>query len=172
MIQLVRDVLAYSELAKTPPEFELVDLQKILTEVHSEYELLIEQKGARIHYIDLPVITAIPLQMTQLFSNLVSNALKYAKANVSPNIVVSSHSERNHWHIQVTDNGIGFDSKHAEQIFSIFQRLHRKSEYSGTGIGLALCKKIVQNHHGEIYATSESGLGSTFHILLPRVANQ
>jgi signal transduction histidine kinase len=170
MIQLIRDVLAYSELSDAAPTFEPVDLQQILYEVQSEFELLIEQKGARISYTGLPIIAGIPMQMTQLFGNLLSNALKYAKVDIPPIVAITSQTEGHFWHIQVTDNGIGFDPKHAGQIFSIFQRLHRKNEYSGTGIGLALCKKIIQNHHGEIYATSEPGQGSTFHILLPAIA--
>ncbi|HMI60105.1 MAG TPA: ATP-binding protein [Puia sp.] len=106
--------------------------------------------------------------MSQLFINLVSNALKFARTDISTVIIITSEPEDIYHHIRVSDNGIGFDQEHAEQIFSIFKRLHRKNEYSGTGIGLAMCRKIAENHHGDIYATSEPGAGATFHILIPR----
>jgi PAS domain S-box-containing protein len=167
MRTLVRDILNYSELSKQAPVFEPVDLQAIVHDVGGEFELLIEQKGTKVHFENLPTIDAIPLQMAQLFGNLVSNALKYARDDVKPVITISAQAEGQNYHIVVCDNGIGFDQAHAGQIFSIFQRLHRKTEYSGTGIGLAMCKKIVQNHSGEIYAFSEPGQGATFHIILP-----
>jgi signal transduction histidine kinase len=139
-----------------------------MLDIRTEFELLIEQKGAEFCYTNLPTIEAIPLQMSQLFSNLVSNALKFALTDIKPIITITAELQGQSYHIQVRDNGIGFNQDHAEQIFSIFQRLHRKTEYSGTGIGLAMCKKIAQNHQGDIYATSEPGKGTTFHIILPR----
>lgn len=164
---LVRDILEYSELSKSAPAFERVDLNQTMREVLQEFELLIEQKQARISAGDLPILIAIPLQMQQLFGNLISNALKYSKADTAPVIDITAAPEGPLWHIRITDNGIGFAPEHAQQIFSIFQRLHGKTDYSGTGIGLAICQKITQSHHGRIYATSEPGKGATFHVLLP-----
>ena len=164
---LIRDILSYSELSRQSPAFEPVNLQAVVEEVQLEFDLLIEQKCARLQYHDLPTIDAIPLQMTQLLGNLISNALKYSSPDGPPLITITSCTRGQQVHIEVHDNGIGFDQQHADHIFSIFQRLHRKTEYSGTGIGLALCKRIAQNHHGNITATSEPGQGATFHITLP-----
>jgi PAS domain S-box-containing protein len=172
MGNLIRDVLHYSQLSKAQDIFEKVDLNRIVGDITSDFELVIEQSGASITHTGLPVIEAIPLQMTQLFGNLISNSLKYTRPDNAPHINISSEvTEDNHGHkscrITFTDNGIGFEQEYAEKIFNIFQRLHGKSEYSGTGIGLAICKKIVQNHHGEIEASSAKGKGATFHITLP-----
>jgi signal transduction histidine kinase len=167
MMTLIRDVLSYSELSKQAPAFESVDLGVVIQDVKTELELLIEQKGADIGVDGLPILEAIPLQMFQLFGNLLSNALKYSRQAVPPVIRISAQSEGGYCHIQVSDNGIGFEQEYAEQIFSIFQRLHRKTEYTGTGIGLAMCKKIAENHHGDIYASGVPGRGATFHIILP-----
>ncbi len=181
MLVLIRDVLAYSELSRINQSLSMVDLQEIVDDICTDYELLIAQKQATIRTRNLPVIRAIPLHMSQLFGNLISNALKFSRAGVSPLIEInadianeselagfSSLSKLSTYHrIEVKDNGIGFDIDNAKQIFNIFQRLHGKSDYEGTGIGLALCQKIVQNHHGEIYTESEPGKGSSFVILLP-----
>jgi signal transduction histidine kinase len=164
---LVRDILAFSELSESGPTLEMVDLGQIASEILEEFDLLIEEKQARISVGSLPILSAIPLQMQQLFGNLISNALKYAKTDVPPMIDITADREGERWHIRFADNGIGFAPEHAQQIFSIFQRLHRKSEYSGTGIGLAICQKIAQNHRGDIYATGKPGAGATFHVLLP-----
>lgn len=164
---LVRDILTYSELSRQSPVFEQVSLGDVVREIQTEFELLIEQKGARLHYQDLPTIDAIALEMTQLFSNLISNALKYTHPDKAPLITITASTLGNQIHIEVRDNGIGFEQQYADRIFSIFQRLHRKTEYSGTGIGLAMCKKIAQNHQGDIYASSEPGQGSVFHVILP-----
>jgi PAS domain S-box-containing protein len=164
---LIRDILTYSELSRQSPAFEPVNLQTVVEEVEIEFELLIEQKNARLQYQELPSVDAIPLQMTQLFSNLISNALKYSSPDRAPQITITSHTQGQQVHIEIRDNGIGFDQQYADQIFSIFQRLHRKTEYSGTGIGLAICKRIVQNHQGDIIATSKPGKGATFRLTLP-----
>jgi signal transduction histidine kinase len=143
--------------------------------------LLIEQKNAKVTAINLPEISAIPLHMSQLFGNLISNALKFSKPGVPPDITIVAnkvlqdelmqHAHLNpnaaYYKIELSDNGIGFNQEYAQQIFSIFQRLHGKKDYEGTGIGLAMCQKIVQNHHGEIYASGEAGKGSRFTIILP-----
>ena len=164
---LIRDILTYSELSRQSPIFEPVDLRTVVEETKIEFELLIEQKCARLQYDDLPTIDAIPLQMTQLFTNLISNALKYSSPHRQPEITITSSIQGRQAHIEIRDNGIGFDQQHAGHIFRIFQRLHRKTEYIGTGIGLAMCKRIAQNHQGDITATSDPSHGATFHITLP-----
>lgn len=181
MIDLVRDVLEFSQLSNKQRVFEPMDIGALIDDLTSDFELAIEQKGAMISHRDLPTFSANALQMRQLFGNLLSNALKFTREGVPPVISISSavlsdeekevHKDLlpdiNYCIITVEDNGIGFSEEHAEKIFSIFQRLHGKTEFAGTGIGLALCKKIAQNHHGEIWATSQPGSGTTFHIILP-----
>lgn len=178
---LIRDVLALSIVSRNAGLLTSVDLQAVLREVENENELQISQKQAVIEYSDLPVIKAIPSQMLQLFSNLVSNALKYSHKHIRPVIKISSSKLKNadlknytqlslqkkYYKIEVSDNGIGFDKQHAERIFKIFQRLHAKNEFEGTGIGLSICQKIVHNHGGEIMAASEPGAGAVFIIILP-----
>lgn len=180
MTTLIRDVLQYSQLIKNKENYEWVDLNKIMQDIMSEYDLLIEQKRATIRLANLPNIEAIPLQMTQLFRNLLSNALKYTKEDVLPLIDISVFRidaleaikrsldpQQVYYNIRFKDNGIGFDQEHAEKVFTIFQRLHLKSEYEGAGIGLAMCKKIALNHHGEIYAEGIPQKGATFNVILP-----
>jgi PAS domain S-box-containing protein len=182
MLNLIRDVLAYSQLAKDNEVFKKVDLNTIFDDVKTDCELLIEQKQAIIERSALPVLEAIPLQMSQLFTNLISNALKFSKKDVPPFIIVTADvlteeevanrglpaSGVVYYNLQFNDNGIGFNEACSEQIFNIFQRLHGKTEYAGTGIGLAMCRKIVENHHGDIYATGSSDKGAVFNVLLPQ----
>ncbi|MBA3828771.1 MAG: PAS domain S-box protein [Taibaiella sp.] len=180
MHTLIRDVLKYSELTKQTEVFEKVDLNDVLKTIVTDYELLIAQKEASVIYKDLPVIEAIPLQMSQLFSNLISNALKFSRQGVRPVITISvtipnapqinefdPDQDTDYCLIQVRDNGIGFKEEYADKIFNIFQRLHRKSEYEGTGIGLAMCKKIALNHGGGLNASGSNEDGAVFNILLP-----
>ncbi|KOS08055.1 hypothetical protein AM493_19860 [Flavobacterium akiainvivens] len=180
---LIRDVLGYSQLSKENA-FKPVNLAKTVDELVIEFELLLEQYNARVEYNGLPEVEAIPLQMSQLFSNLVSNSLKYSREGVPPHITISTELINGHqageyldkeplnatvyYRIQFKDNGIGFEQKYADKIFNIFQRLHSKDEYSGTGIGLAMCKKILQNHHGNIIAQSHEGQGALFTIIIPQ----
>jgi PAS domain S-box-containing protein len=172
MHTLIKDVLSYSELENKKP-FENVDLNDIVANIISDFELLIEQKDAVITYDPMPVVHGIPLQLSQLFGNLISNALKFTRPDVKPEIHITSKKEfsilrdREMYHILVSDNGIGFKKEFADQIFNIFQRLHRKSEFEGTGIGLAMCKKIAQNHNGDINAEGSSENGAVFNIYFP-----
>lgn len=183
MVSLIRDVLGYSRLSKEHEVFVPVDLQKVTDDIVNEFELILEQTNAKIIYNNLPVISAIPLQMSQLFGNLISNALKYSRPGVAPVITIEAtlldnttaakhlgaDAKGQYYKIVFKDNGIGFEQKYADKIFNIFQRLHSKSEYSGTGIGLALCKKIMQNHYGDIQATGEENQGATFTIIIPLI---
>jgi PAS domain S-box-containing protein len=179
MSNLIKDVLDYSRLSRTDEQFIDVDLNEILQTVKVDFELLIEEKNAVINSQALPVVPGIPLQLTQLFFNLLSNALKFSIAppviNIScrqltegeVNNIIELNANRSYYLIDFQDNGIGFEQQFARQIFTIFQRLNDKHSYAGTGIGLALCKKIVENHNGHLSATSQPGEGAVFHIYLP-----
>lgn len=181
MLSLIRDILSYSQLAKKIQEVKRIDLNEVLSSIKNDFELLIEEKGAIISAEPLPQILGIPIQINQLFANLISNALKFSQKDRAPKIRIRCallspaevkkskelKDDLSYYRISFTDNGIGFNQDNARQIFDIFQRLHAKSEYEGTGIGLAMCKKIAQNHNGDIRAESIEGEGATFHVLLP-----
>ncbi|HEX2974533.1 MAG TPA: ATP-binding protein [Bacteroidales bacterium] len=181
MSDLIRDILNFSRLAVKHEDYVRVDLSKVLDEVLVDFEILVQQTGATIRSGELPVIPAIQVQMNQLFHNLISNALKFRINDKQPVIVLDSKKiparklcgidgllpEHDYYRITVTDNGIGFTPENSEKIFGIFQRLHTMHEYGGTGIGLALCRKIAENHHGTITAISDGHNGATFEIMLP-----
>lgn len=183
MSELIRSVLHYSRLSKIEEPQQRVDLDEILAGVLVDFELLIEERGAVIVNDPLPTIPGIALQLSQLFTNLIGNALKFSTQEPRIDILtrrVSSEDipfEHNllrgaqYCEIIIRDNGIGFDQKYASQIFTIFQRLNQNSSFTGTGIGLALCKKIVGNHKGFITAESEPGQGASFFIYLPENPN-
>ncbi|HEX6914431.1 MAG TPA: ATP-binding protein [Chitinophagaceae bacterium] len=180
MKMIINDILQFSQLHRDPEEMKKVDLNTVLANVQSDLELLISQKNAEISIRKLPVIQSIPFQMNQLFYNLMNNALKFSRPGVAPviNITVSEApanlvkaklstppAASRYYRITFADNGIGFEQEYAEKIFVMFQRL--TSERTGTGIGLALCRKIVENHKGHIEAHSKPGEGTRFDILLP-----
>ncbi len=173
MSRALRDLLNYASLGNEQ-KMEQVNLNEVLKNVEMDLELLITQKVATIEQQVLPVVRAIPLQMHQLFYNLLNNALKFSKEGVPPLITISASrvdkeeiDGQNLYEIRVQDNGIGFEKTGSEKIFTIFQSLHDRTKYDGTGIGLALCKKVVENHHGTITADSIPGEGSTFIISMP-----
>lgn len=171
MENLIRDLLQYSRVTSKAQPFEAVELNDIIKEVLGDLEIRINETKAEIKTQILPTIDADPLQMRQLFQNIIGNAIKYHRANVPPVVTITSRTTANdngnYCEINITDNGIGFDNKYAEQIFGLFQRLHGRSEYTGTGIGLSICKKIIEHHKGVIVASSKNGEGSTFCITLP-----
>jgi len=180
MSTMIEGVLAYSTVTVNEPPFELVDLNLIMEGVMNDLELAIIQKEAKISYSSLPHITGIQLQLHQLLYNLVNNSLKFSKKEVAPIITISSEIVTRHStkkgakdipvkfaHITLTDNGIGFNREYTERMFGVFFRLNAKDDYEGTGLGLALCRKVVHRHGGEIYAEGEEGEGAVFHILLP-----
>lgn len=177
MSDLIQSVLTYSRLSKTGEEFVETDLNKILAEVKTDFELLIKEKNATIKSSKLPVIKASSLQINQLFSNLISNSLKFStekpRISISSKIVKGkqinslANPDQSFVHLIFKDNGIGFPEEFKEKIFNLFQRLHGKSEYSGTGIGLSIVKKIVEQHKGFISAESKDGEGAVFNIWLP-----
>ena len=127
----------------------------------------IEEAGASVTYDALPTIEADDLQLTQLFQNLIGNALKFRSASV-PRIQISAKEKEHEWQFSVHDNGIGIEAQYFERIFMVFQRLHNKGEYPGTGIGLAICKKVVERHGGRIWVESRPADGSAFHFTLPK----
>ena len=168
---LVDDLLVYSQVSEHPLEKEPVDLNKKLQQVFEDLELDIKEKKATIDIAELPFVKGYQRQLQQMFQNLVSNALKYSKADNIPKIDITSsihvESEKKYHLLEVKDNGIGFEQKHAEHIFQMFIRLHGKGKYNGTGIGLSIVKKVVENHGGMVKAESEPGVGTTFKIYLP-----
>lgn len=180
MTKLIQDLLTYSRSNAAEQTFEDTDLNAILREVASDFADSINDKNGVISIGKMPVITAVPFQIRQLFNNLVSNALKFTKEDTSPEIIILSETvhgssidnpnaepDKDYIHVSVADNGIGFSPQYASRIFEVFQRLHGKSEYEGTGIGLAICMKIAENHRAILNASSQPGEGATFNIYFP-----
>jgi light-regulated signal transduction histidine kinase (bacteriophytochrome) len=174
MQRMISDLLQLSRVTTQGQPFIPVDLNQVVTEVISDLEVRLEQTGGQVISNKLPAIQADPQQMTQLFLNLVGNALKFHQPGLPPLVRISGRllpnigrTGRRKVEIRVEDNGIGFNPQNVERIFQPFQRLHSQSEYEGTGIGLSICQKIVERHGGSIRAESEAGRGSTFIITLP-----
>ncbi len=180
MSMLISDLLSFSRVSTRGKDFVDVELNTIFSGVLGDLEIAIEEKSAQVNVADMPGIRGDKSQLEQLFLNLISNALKFQPADVAPVIDIACNeltsdeqstllkSDEYQWiKITVTDNGIGFEQSFAEKIFAPFQRLHGRSEYKGTGIGLAVCRRIVERHNGTIAATSEPGKGAKFDIILP-----
>ncbi len=171
MGNLIDDLLLYSHVSQRPHETEAVDLNEKVQRVLEDLELDIEEKKADIQVGKLPVVQGYRRQLQQLFQNLLSNAIKYSKADVPPQVTITAEplekDGRLYQAIKIKDNGIGFEPMYADKIFQMFARLHGKAEYSGTGVGLSIVKKVVENHNGFIEVESEPGEGSTFQIVLP-----
>lgn len=168
---MIEGVLLYSSLEGSAIMFEDIDLATTISEVATELELVIAEKNAKINYTDLPVIQGVPTMIYQLFYNLINNAIKFSKPGRQPVVTISSQltssNGRSFHQIKVEDNGIGFSDVYSEAIFTTFTRLHSKDDYEGTGLGLALCKKIVERHGGTISAAGVENEGAKFTILLP-----
>jgi PAS domain S-box-containing protein len=172
MRTLINDLLSFSRVIRRTEPFVLVDLGVVTKGVLGDLEVRIEKSGAKIQVGELPVIEADPMQMHQLLLNLLSNALKFQPPGGVPVVKVRSRtftalSGEQFCEIMVQDNGIGFDEKYLEKMFAVFQRLHGRSEYEGTGVGLAVCRRITDRHHGTITAKSQVGQGATFIVTLP-----
>lgn len=163
---LINDLLAYSRVTTKANAFENVNLEKVLDDVLFNLEIDIEKNQAIIKREPLPEIHADYSQMVQVFQNLVGNAIKY-RSDEKPIIFISTEKKHDHWLFAVKDNGIGIESEYFQQIFQIFRRLHAHDEYEGTGIGLAITKRIIEHHHGKISVESEPGKGSTFSFTIP-----
>jgi signal transduction histidine kinase len=174
---LIKDILTYSKVTENNTYFTKANLNTIINEILVDFELRIEELGAKISVGKLPELYVNAVQISQLFQNLISNALKFSRKNISPEITIScemgnpipefQENGTGYCTLYFKDNGIGFDESYLDQIFTLFRRLNNRSEYEGTGIGLAICKKIVEHHKGFISARSELGKGSTFIISLP-----
>lgn len=167
MRTLIDDLLTFSRVTTQGRPFTLVDLGDVARQVLVDLEVAIADTDARVAIGPTPAIEADPLQMRQLLQNLIGNALKFRRPDATPEVTVEGHIADDVAEISVTDNGIGFDPQYATRIFRAFERLHGARTYPGTGIGLALCRKIVERHHGTITAESEPGHGATFTIRLP-----
>ncbi|GAB3946926.1 hypothetical protein GCM10028805_18260 [Spirosoma harenae] len=167
MRALINDLLNFSRVG-TEVAFTQVDLNQIVAEVLEELQEEIEDTNARFDVGRLPSITAHYTDLKQVFQNLIANSLKYRQLTVSPHIIVRAINEDDQFCFAVRDNGIGIDQQYFDRVFQIFQRLHGRNEYSGTGIGLATCKKVVHIYGGQIWVESTPGEGSTFYFTLPK----
>ncbi len=180
MQMLINDLLSFSRQSISSSDFERTDLNTLAREAITELEIEVEKSNAKIQIGELPVVWAIPSLMKQLFHNLVSNAVKFRKKGIDPiihiegkkmygsdqSLPVNSNGHKYH-KVSISDNGIGFDPKYSDEIFMVFKRLNSYHEYEGTGVGLSICKKIIEKHNGSIIAQSEPGKGSTFSFVLP-----
>lgn len=180
MKSLLSDLLNFSRMTTDEVIFAKTDLNTLLEEAKISLSERIDEKKAVIEADNLPTLTIIPTQVYQLFSNMLSNSIKYSKPDVPPHIVIKASlipgneitdsralNNKNYWKLTFTDNGIGFEQQYEQKIFELFQRLHGKTEYSGTGIGLTICRKVVQNHEGLIEAFGQPNVGATFNIYIP-----
>jgi len=180
MQMLINDLLSFSRQSVSSSDFQRTDLNSLVREAITELEIEVEKSNAKIHLDELPVVWVIPSLMKQLFHNLVSNAIKFRAKGIEPIIHIESkkiyesdHSSlvslngNKYYKVSISDNGIGFDQKYSDEIFMVFKRLNSYHEYEGTGVGLSICKKIIEKHNGSIAAQSEPGKGSTFSFVLP-----
>lgn len=179
MQKLIQDLLAYSEVTNDDSSFQKVDLNEVVKAVKNDLEVVMQEKKAVITHKRLPVVDGVPHQLSQMFFNLLSNSMKFSKPEVAPVVEINCQiisvpefaelrkADNRYYHIEIKDNGIGFEEEFARKIFEAFQRLHSKSEFGGTGIGLAIVKKVVENHHGVVDAQSTPGAGSVFNVYLP-----
>ena len=167
MSTLIQDLLAFSRVSSKPNARRDVDLNEVVRDVVSDLEVRINDTQATIDIGKLPHVIADPTHMRQLFQNLISNALKFSRPGVDPVVEISATQTKQVYEIRVKDNGIGFNIKYLDRIFAVFQRLHGKEAYEGTGIGLAVCRKIVERYNGTITAESTEGQGSTFVVRMP-----
>jgi light-regulated signal transduction histidine kinase (bacteriophytochrome) len=172
MRNLINDLLAFSRVIRSSEPFVPVDLGVVTREVLGDLEVRIEKTGGKLEVEPMPTIDADPMQMRQLMLNLISNALKFQPPGGTPVVKISARaltavSGEKLCELTVQDNGIGFDERYLDKIFAVFQRLHGRSEYEGTGVGLAVCRRIVDRHRGNILAHSQPGKGATFIVTLP-----
>jgi len=180
MNELIEALFNYSRANTTAIIKEETDLNYVVEEVKNALHHIIEEKNAIIELSPLPKIKVVRIQFLQLLTNIIENGIKYSKQNIAPHLQISARivkgeeirkpgadTKTNYWKLSITDNGIGFEPQYENKIFDIFQRLHSRTEYNGTGIGLAICKKVVQNHNGFISAKGKPGVGSAFNIFIP-----
>jgi len=166
MRDLIQDLLTYSRVGSRGEPLRDTSLGKVVDEALANLRISVQEAGATVTVDDLPTLTVDPTQFVQLFQNLIGNAIKFRR-DEPPRVHISAHREGDRWAVAVADNGIGMEERHIPQIFEVFQRLHPQGKYPGTGIGLSICKKIVERHHGTIRVQSEVGVGTTFTVVLP-----
>ena len=179
MQTLIEDLLAYSRITTSTHSFETTDITSIIEEVKEDFKERIKELNATIEVIGIGSISMIPFQFRQLISNLIGNALKFSKPGIEPHIIIKTEfgsgstfriglaPGKKYCHLSVGDNGIGFENQYKSKIFEVFQRLHGKNEYDGSGIGLSIVQKIVEMHRGIITVDSAPNIGTTFDIYLP-----
>ncbi|MBF8285996.1 MAG: PAS sensor protein, partial [Anaerolineales bacterium] len=167
MQTLINDLLTYSRVGMRGKPFERAPTADVLGQALASLQVALQEQAALVTNDDLPVVVGDASQLVQLFQNLIGNAIKF-RGEAPPRVHVSARDAGREWVFSVRDNGIGFSPQFAERIFVIFQRLHTKAEYPGTGIGLAICKKIVERHGGRIWVESQPGEGTTFYFTLPK----
>jgi light-regulated signal transduction histidine kinase (bacteriophytochrome) len=168
---LIRDLLAYAQASTQTPALARTRLSEVVAQARYALLTSIRETGADIAIQPLPEVDVDPLKMSLVFQNLLSNAIKFRQPGGNPIIRIEAQNEGREWRISVRDSGIGFDPKYAQKIFGAFQRLHGKDEYPGTGIGLAICSRIIEIHGGRIWAEAAPGTGATFHFTLPALAD-
>ena len=169
MQQLINDLLTYSRVGTRALLLEAVDTNGLVDQVASDLAAAIAESKASVTRDNLPVVWGDPIQLHQLFQNLIANAVKFHRPDEAPYVHVSAVLEHGAWRFSVRDNGIGMEPQYLERIFVLFQRLHSRAEYPGTGMGLAICKKIVERHGGQIGVSSAPGQGTEFHFTLPAI---
>jgi light-regulated signal transduction histidine kinase (bacteriophytochrome) len=166
MQRLIKDLLEYSRLGINNETLKTSECTGLIDRALANLQAAIEESGAEVTYDPLPAIAVDPSQLSRVFQNLIGNAIKF-HGEESPRIHISAERKGGEWVFSVRDNGIGMNSDQFERIFMVFQRLHTREEYDGTGIGLAICKKIIERHGGRIWVESEEGKGSTFYFTIP-----
>jgi signal transduction histidine kinase len=166
MQTLVRDLLAFSRVGRQPESAQPIDGNTVVESAITNLHAAIEESGAQVFYAKLPAVVADRSELVQLFQNLIGNAIKF-RSSAPPKVRITAEKKKREWLFSIADNGIGIDPQHAELIFVIFKRLHTHAEYPGSGIGLAICKKIVERNSGRIWVESEPGHGSTFKFTFP-----
>jgi hypothetical protein len=166
MQKMISDLLTYSRVGTRGKPFEPICCEAVLDQAVTNLQVAIEESGAVVTHDPLPTLMADGTQLVQLFQNLIGNAIKF-RSDVPPEIHIGVERTDSEWRFSVRDNGIGIDPQHHDRIFMIFQRLHSREEYPGTGIGLAICKRIVERHGGRIWVESQPGKGATFYFTIP-----
>jgi len=168
MRQIILDLLEFSRVGRIEDTENFIDLNDIVREVILLCQKQIKETKAIVRFEKLPSLVTYKTPLRQVFQNLISNSLKYHIKGIAPLINISAEENETHWQFAISDNGIGVEEEYFNKIFVIFQRLHNKDEYSGTGIGLAVCKKIIENLGGKIWLESEENKGSTFYFTIPK----
>jgi light-regulated signal transduction histidine kinase (bacteriophytochrome) len=168
MQTLVQDLLAFSRVGRFEGKRQQIDCNAIMDDVITDLSEKIKEMNAEVAHGELPALMADKSNISRLFLNLIGNALKFRKKDEPPRVIVTAERKYKEWQFAVSDNGIGIDPKYFDKIFVIFQRLHGKEEYPGSGMGLAICKKIVSNYGGKIWVESQPDKGTTFYFTIPQ----